>query len=103
MNEHTIPVHDNRSDANGLQDEHHLPGRQPMLRLDSGWRAELHARRRFAGFSVSRLQSNELGNAISEERRVGKECRSRWLPSHLKKKIKRRVCVYINPIVTEGG
>src|SRR5690554_8158661 len=28
----------------------------------------------------------------SEERRVGKECRSRWSPYHYKKKTKRRVC-----------
>src|SRR2546430_17233363 len=29
----------------------------------------------------------------SEERRVGKECRSRWSPDHLKKKKKKDECV----------
>src|SRR5690554_8215293 len=31
----------------------------------------------------------ETGASRSEERRVGKECRSRWSPEHEKKKIKR--------------
>src|SRR5256884_8730925 len=32
------------------------------------------------------LQGLEIGHDRSEERRVGKECRSRWSPDHLKKK-----------------
>src|SRR5688572_32812110 len=31
----------------------------------------------------------------SEERRVGKECRSRWSPDHKKKKTRRTKCYYI--------
>ena len=31
-----------------------------------------------------------LNNIRSEERRVGKECRSRWSPDHLKKKNKKK-------------
>src|SRR5206468_12776938 len=34
--------------------------------------------------------SKEGGSDRSEERRVGKECRSRWSPEHEKKKTKRR-------------
>src|SRR2546430_12859668 len=36
------------------------------------------------GLDVSRLLLPRV--ARSEERRVGEECRSRWLPDHLKKK-----------------
>src|SRR5256885_16845032 len=32
------------------------------------------------------LRANVVGTYRSEERRVGKECRSRWSPDHLKKK-----------------
>src|SRR5437879_12679315 len=34
----------------------------------------------------ARGDDGEGGDARSEERRVGKECRSRWSPDHLKKK-----------------
>src|SRR5215510_16099301 len=37
-------------------------------------------------FSATRSASSDSGR--SEERRVGKECRSRWSPYHQKKKIK---------------
>src|SRR4051812_50163007 len=33
----------------------------------------------------------------SEERRVGKECRSRWAPDHLKKKKKRNTSAVVLP------
>src|SRR3712207_5313040 len=37
---------------------------------------------RKAGFPAFQLQSDELNCSRSEERRVGKECRSRWSPYH---------------------
>src|SRR2546430_17444921 len=43
------------------------------------------------GGAGGRLSSRGAPGARSEERRVGKECRSRWSPYHLKKKKKRWV------------
>src|SRR5690606_41641363 len=37
--------------------------------------------------AVSELLREPLGQRRSEERRVGKECRSRWSPDHYKKNI----------------
>src|SRR2546430_9914831 len=45
--------------------------------------AAIHRRRVFRGGVVD--GATQIGR--SEERRVGKECRSRWSPYHLKKKI----------------
>ena len=36
----------------------------------------------FAVWSYERIDWNAVGSARSEERRVGKECRSRWSPYH---------------------
>src|SRR5690554_3670240 len=42
----------------------------------------------FIGFKSERLpyQGQRIINVRSEERRVGKECRSRWTPSHQRRK-----------------
>ena len=37
---------------------------------------------RGAGYTVYEFSSREAGVERSEERRVGKECRSRWSPYH---------------------
>src|SRR6267378_882273 len=37
------------------------------------------------------------GTRRSEERRVGKECKSRWLPYHLKKKVVDEVRIHFRP------
>src|SRR5690348_17699299 len=40
----------------------------------------------FGSFLVGQIHHQNLADARSEERRVGKECRSRWSPYHEKKK-----------------
>src|SRR5688572_30885343 len=55
----------------------------------AGWllyRRSLPALSRNSRYSMALL-------ARSEERRVGKECRSRWVPDHSKKKMNKRECV----------
>src|ERR1035437_11091039 len=47
----------------------------PRLQSSKGYRAA-------ADWAVKRLQEYGLSNVRSEERRVGKECRSRWSPYH---------------------
>src|SRR5256885_14202501 len=44
---------------------------------------------------LSPLFHHRIDLSRSEERRVGKECRSRWSPYHLKKKKKRKVSVIV--------
>src|SRR3712207_9045122 len=39
------------------------------------------------GWKIAALSGGQQQRLRSEERRVGKECRSRWSPDHLKKKI----------------
>ena len=54
------------------------PSRQPYdgsQPLTVGWQAQ-------SGSAYSRYQTMEQAKARSEERRVGKECRSRWSPYH---------------------
>ena len=46
-----------------------------------GWLAALGAAAFVAAPSVAQIQTIDP-NARSEERRVGKECRSRWSPYH---------------------
>src|SRR5437867_13162706 len=41
---------------------------------------------------ISKRSPDATVCARSEERRVGKECRSRWSPSHEKKKGRERLC-----------
>ena len=48
--------------------------------LDARLAAQLEAS--FAGTLVERLGMEVLALSRSEERRVGKECRSRWSPYH---------------------
>src|SRR5690348_17917520 len=61
--------------------EHLAAGRIDHLRIDVRVRAmHREAYRALASDAHARL-------GRSEERRVGKECRSRWAPYHLKKKI----------------
>src|SRR5437588_6746149 len=43
-----------------------------------------------AGMSVQRMMETVGAQGRSEERRVGKECRSRWSPYHEKKKTKNK-------------
>src|SRR3712207_6968821 len=57
-----------------VHDEIDLPFGRIETRLDGG----------LAGHNG--LKSLKRGLGRSEERRVGKECRSRWAPYHLKKK-----------------
>src|SRR5688572_33137377 len=39
------------------------------------------------GIEAHRLRAKGFGESRSEERRVGKECRSRWAPERKKKKV----------------
>src|SRR5256885_16778986 len=48
-----------------------------------------------SGSSVASARQTVPLTTRSEERRVGKECRSRWSPYHLKKK-KKRECRYLS-------
>src|SRR5687768_14534679 len=81
-----------RSSRPSLQDFAALISPAASLQLEMlGLRSSLLTRQRFG--KVIRLfaplyLSNECINNCqrSEERRVGKECRSRWSPDHLKKK-----------------
>src|SRR5690606_756121 len=73
----------------GLHIEPHLGWRLPpdsvfigWGRKRSGYRAQEKARRHAAAYWL--LEDGFLRR--SEERRVGKECRSRWSPYHEKKK-----------------
>src|SRR5439155_17142666 len=80
VHEQRLRLHDNRHAANGLQDEHHLRRIQPMLPLDNGWRAELHAGRRSAGLSVSKMQSMPLGmRPVKLTGRILLLCRMRFV------------------------
>src|SRR5947209_18024670 len=57
---------------------------------------------RLAGFEVPQVDSGRSAahpQNRSEERRVGKECRFRWSPSHLKKKGD----VYTNSLLSGSG
>src|SRR5256885_17024860 len=47
------------------------------------------------------LDMSGFGGGRSEERRVGKECRSRWSPDHLKKK-KQDICTRDRYVQTES-
>src|SRR2546429_8315712 len=84
-----------------------------LLRIRHGevrpaWPARCHERRCQAGDGGSpQCQPHHRAwRERSEERRVGKECRSRWSPYHLKKKnIKRilhnqNITIYINVMNT---
>ena len=48
------------------------------IKADSG----LTAQNLDIGFSVLKLADSNMKDVRSEERRVGKECRSRWSPYH---------------------
>src|SRR2546430_15525527 len=54
-----------------------LLGRSPSLRA----KIERHPREPWRSY-VRRMQAEPLAFMRSEERRVGKECRSRWSPYH---------------------
>ena len=56
----------------GASDLHLTSGQQPILRL--------HGDMERIKYKV--LEDGELKAMRSEERRVGKECRSRWSPYH---------------------
>ena len=43
---------------------------------------DLHTKRQFSAIKTILNQLNPADIARSEERRVGKECRSRWSPYH---------------------
>ena len=62
-----------------------LPHREPMLLLDEAELVgdEAHGKITITGDEYF-LQGHFPGNPVvrSEERRVGKECRSRWSPYH---------------------
>src|SRR5438445_10751531 len=64
-----------------------------LQHLDQGERRPVHARERAGeGGDRSRelsLRDQPAGADRSEERRVGKECRSRWSPDHEKKNEKK--------------
>ena len=67
-----------------LQGTYDLATMTPMER-PSGTNAVLtkeEAARREAAFARSREQGDKAIQGRSEERRVGKECRSRWSPYH---------------------
>src|ERR1022692_1937572 len=59
------------------------PANHPQLRRQAEWRSYVEgcARRDQAALAALYDQSNQLVYR-SEERRVGKECRSRWSPYH---------------------
>src|SRR6266487_1181204 len=57
-----------------------LPISLPDRRSPAAWRCRCRVKRRCGSPPPS-------SGSRSEERRVGKECRSRWSPWHLKKKI----------------
>src|SRR5690349_25003128 len=61
------------------------------VRLGQSWRSD----RLWQGFAFcTRVASEASKNVLcrSEERRVGKECRSRWSPYHYKKKHEMTMC-----------
>src|SRR3712207_6850781 len=74
ISEHLALVVDVLAEVSGL------PGRRaPRLALD-GEEAAVAGRQRRA--DLGRLHGRDVGGERSEERRVGKECRSRWSPYH---------------------
>src|SRR5256885_16781550 len=76
---HVVPAGEHLPDRPAVH-EHH---RRMTLAGGRGGRHEQLGVRRDAG---TRRQLDRFGDDRSEERRVGKECRSRWWPDHLKKK-----------------
>src|SRR6266545_7113179 len=73
----------------GIRDKLVTGDQTCALPISPGWppRPILRARRRRSRSSSRRRGRATRGSRLrSEERRVGKECRSRWSPYHLKKK-----------------
>src|SRR6266566_8165516 len=84
--------------------------RRPQTRLQGDWSSDVCSsdlRRKCAWSSRPRAFSATTWNGFggksrrSEERRVGKECRSRWSPYHYKKNIQFLVSNFIGPELTD--
>src|ERR1039458_966994 len=52
------------------------------LKLPAGTASLLRAYARRSGLTIGAIVTRALAAFLSEERRVGKECRSRWSPYH---------------------
>src|SRR2546430_16699395 len=61
----------------------HEESAELTLTLPEGWRAQLPPNvTAQSAFGSYRAEYAQAGRVRSEERRVGKECRSRWAPDH---------------------
>ena len=76
--------------ANGIDINYAIDGKGPWLTLSHSLACDLHmwdeeAKRLSRRYKVLRYDTRGHGESSaprSEERRVGKECRSRWSPYH---------------------
>src|SRR3989442_14099192 len=92
----TVPAYFNDSQRQATKDAGRIAGLEVLLinnaqHLEAGNAAGVFGGLALGIVEISGNSDYSLGNLLSrsEERRVGKECRSRWAPYHLKKKKKR--------------